>query len=80
VVSRKGKGKCGKCPFALPIDKKNRVGWCPAKEGSKLYEAQKKAMKIGGYVCTGDLSVHSPDEKGRHEDCPMFQKGMRLFG
>jgi len=62
------------------MNKVSRIGWVPAKAGSKLYEAQKKAYEIGGYVCTGDLSVHSSGEKGSHRDCSMFVRGLELFG
>lgn len=74
------RGKCYYCPYALPHDKEARIGWAPASKGTRLYKAQVEAYDKGGYVCTGDFSVHLPSEEGRYVDCPIYKEGIKLFG
>jgi len=68
--------KCRNCPYALPIHGKY---WVMAKKGTELWKAQKEAKAKGGFVCTGDLTVHLPSEKGDYRNCPMYKLGKVLF-
>ena len=70
--------KCKRCRFALPLG--DIRAWAPARTGSPLYNAQIEAYRIGGYVCTGDFTVHPPLEKGSRKKCKMYQRGIEIFG